>query len=193
MVASLEASGLRPGQWAVFPGGGGGVGIQGVQIAKAMGLRPIVIDTSETKKKLALEMGAEVFIDFKEVSNVVEEVKNITDGIGAHGVFVTAVQAYAQATDLVGDRVGGKVMCLGLPAGGSVQVTAEPSWFVLKNRSITGTLVGTHEDARKALDYAKRGLLKQVCEVYPIDKIAEAVDKLRKGQVAGRVVVDFNQ
>jgi propanol-preferring alcohol dehydrogenase len=193
MVGSLEASGLRAGQWAVFPGGGGGVGIQGVQIAKAMGLRAIVIDTGASKKKLALEMGAEAFIDFKEVSDIPEEVKKLADGIGAHGVFVTAVQAYGNAPDLVGDRVGAKIMCLGLPTGGTVQVTAEPSWFILKNRSIIGTLVGTQEDTRKALDYAKRGLLKQVCEVYPIDKIGEAVDKLRSGQVAGRVVVDFNQ
>jgi len=50
MVRSLEESGLRPGHWAVFPGGGGGVGIQGVQLAKAMGMRPIVIDTGESKK-----------------------------------------------------------------------------------------------------------------------------------------------
>ena len=59
-------------------------------------------------------------------------------------------------------------------------------------RKISGTLVGTMEDTRIALDYAKRGLLKQICEVYPIDKLPEAVDRLRKGQVAGRMVVDFN-
>jgi NADPH:quinone reductase-like Zn-dependent oxidoreductase len=89
MVRSLDASGLRAGQWAVFPGGGGGVGIQGVQLAKAIGLRPVVIDTGESKKKLSLDMGAEEFVDFKESTDVAEAVKKITDGIGAHGVFVT--------------------------------------------------------------------------------------------------------
>jgi alcohol dehydrogenase, propanol-preferring len=113
MVRSLETSGLRPGNWAVFPGGGGGVGMQGVMLAKAMGFRPVVIDTGESKKKLSLEMGAESFIDFKEVSDVAAEVKKITDGIGAHGVFVTAPAAYRNATDLVGDRVGGTVMSIG--------------------------------------------------------------------------------
>jgi alcohol dehydrogenase, propanol-preferring len=192
MVRSLISSGLRPGHWAVFPGGGGGVGIQGVQIAKAMGFRPIVIDTGDAKKKLSLEVGAEVFIDFKETQDLAEEVKKVTDGIGAHGVFVTAPAAYKNATDLVGDRVGGCVMCIGLPPRGSVTLEAEPSWFIGRNRKISGTLVGTMEDTRIALDYAKRGLLRQICEVYPIDKLPEAVDKLRKGQVAGRMVVDFN-
>jgi alcohol dehydrogenase, propanol-preferring len=89
MVRSLNDSGLKPGNWAAFPGGAGGVGIQGVQVAKAFGIRPIVIDTGEAKKKLALEMGAEAFVDFKEVGDVAEEVKKIADGIGAHGVFIT--------------------------------------------------------------------------------------------------------
>ena len=47
-------------------------------------------------------------------------------------------------------------------------------------------------DTDIALDFAKRGLLRQICEVYPIDKKPEAVEKLRKGEVTGRCVVDFN-
>ncbi len=34
MHRALIESGLGPGSWVVFPGGGGGVGIQGVQLAK---------------------------------------------------------------------------------------------------------------------------------------------------------------
>ena len=89
MMRSITESGLLAGNWAAFPGGAGGVGIQGVQIAKAMGLRPIVIDTTEAKKKMALEMGAEAFIDIAAVKDVAAEVVKIADGIGAHGVFVT--------------------------------------------------------------------------------------------------------
>lgn len=87
IYTSIKESGLRPGQWAVFPGGGGGVGIQGVQLAAAMGLRPIVVDTNEERKKLALSLGAEHFIDFQE-TDPVKEVLNLTEG-GAHAVFVT--------------------------------------------------------------------------------------------------------
>jgi propanol-preferring alcohol dehydrogenase len=192
MLRSLTESKLRHGDWAVFPGGGGGVGIQGVQLAKAMGYRPIVIDTGDAKRQLSLEMGAEEFIDFKTVADVPAEVAKIADGIGAHGVFVTAPAAYSNATKLVGDRVGGVVMCIGLPPVGTGQITEDPNWFIVKGRRIEGTLVGTMEDTDRALKYAKRGLLKQICEVYPIDKLPEAVDKLRKGQVAGRMVVDFN-
>lgn len=87
IYTSIKESGVRAGQWAVFPGGGGGVGSQGVQLASAMGIRPIVVDTGEERKKLALSLGAEHFIDFKE-NDPVKEVLDITNG-GAHVVFVT--------------------------------------------------------------------------------------------------------
>jgi propanol-preferring alcohol dehydrogenase len=64
MHRALIDSRLKAGQFVVFPGGGGGVGIQGVQLAKAMGMRPIVIDSGDAKRKLSLEMGAEEFVDF---------------------------------------------------------------------------------------------------------------------------------
>lgn len=85
--SSIKQSGLMPGDWAVFPGGGGGVGIQGVQLASAMGLRPIVVDTGEDRRKLALSMGAEHFVDFKQ-EDPVKLVLDLTAG-GAHGVFVS--------------------------------------------------------------------------------------------------------
>lgn len=82
IYTSLKASGLRPGQWVVFPGGGGGVGIQGVQLAEAMGMRPIVVDTGEEKRKLAMSLGAEHFVDFKEEKDVTAKVIELADGIG---------------------------------------------------------------------------------------------------------------
>lgn len=123
IYTSLKASSLRPGQWAVFPGGGGGVGIQGVQLAEAMGLRPIVVDTGEDRKKLALSLGAEKFVDFKESKDAAKEVVEICDGIGAHGVFVTAPQAYPAALTYLGSRCGGQVMCIALPAAGTNNVS----------------------------------------------------------------------
>lgn len=190
---SLHDSGLKPGNWAVFPGGGGGVGIQGVQLAKAMGMRPVVVDTGEAKRALAKEMGAEAFVDFRETENAGEAVTKITDGIGAHGVFVTAPAAYKTALSYVGKRVGAIVMCIGLAPAGTMVLGDDPNTFIFKNLTIRGTLVGSRRDTAAALDFARRGALKQVCEVYPLSRFPEAIEKLRKGEVAGRIVVDFNK
>ncbi|KMP07192.1 hypothetical protein DIZ76_016981 [Coccidioides immitis] len=192
VLRSLEESKLRPGDWAVFPGGGGGVGIQGVQLAQAMGIRAIAIDTGDAKRALCLEMGAEHFVDFRESKDVAKEVVELCDGIGAHAVFVTAPQAYRDAISFTGRRVGSKVMCIGLPSASEYVFGAHPAQFVFKNMSVVGTLVGSMRDTARALDFAKRGLLKPIYEKWPIARMPEAVEKLRRGQVAGRYVVDFN-
>ncbi|KAJ5486789.1 hypothetical protein N7530_001089 [Penicillium desertorum] len=189
---SLSESNLRSGAWVVFPGGGGGVGIQGVQLAKAMGMRPIVVDTGESKQKLALDMGAEAFVDFKEVADPTKAVIEIADGVGAHGVFVTAPAAYKTAVSFIGDRIGGIVMCIGLPVAGSMMIGADPCLYIFKNLTIKGTLVGSRSDTAMALDFARRGALRQISQVYPLNRMPEAVEKLRKGEVAGRIVVNFN-
>ncbi|KAK5021353.1 hypothetical protein LTS07_011096 [Exophiala sideris] len=180
VYTSIKESNLRPGQWAVFPGGGGGVGIQGVQLASAMGLRPIVVDSGEEKKKLALSLGAEHFIDFKE-GDPVKKVVELTEG-GAHGVFVTGVQAYPISPSYLGARVGGIVMCIGLPPAGKFHIDLDPGALAFRNQAVKGTLVSSLADVDETLDFAKRGL----------SKFNESVQKLKNGQVAGRIVVDFN-
>jgi D-arabinose 1-dehydrogenase-like Zn-dependent alcohol dehydrogenase len=194
IYTSIKESGLRPGDWAVFPGAGGGVGMQGVQLAKAMGLRAVAIDTGEDKRKLCIDIsGAEHFIDFKKVDNVADEIVRICDGIGAHGVFVTAVQTYPSSVSYLGGRVGGKVMCIGLPPAGTQHIDVDPNQMCFKKQSVQGTLVSSMADVDKTLDFAKRGLLKPIYTVYPLSQFNEAVQKLKRGEIAGRAVVDFNQ
>lgn len=190
VYSSIKESGLRPGQWAVFPGGGGGVGIQGVQIAVAMGIRPIVVDTGAERKKMCLDLGAEVFLDFATDDHVAEVVK-ITGG-GAHAVFVTAVQSYPIALNYLGYRVGGQIMCIGLPPKGKYHIDLDPTQLVFRKQSLKGTLVAGMADVDEALDFAARGKLKFKPTVVGLSKFNESIQKLKNGQVAGRIVVDFN-
>ncbi|KAK9415186.1 putative Alcohol dehydrogenase 1 [Seiridium unicorne] len=191
VYTSLKESGLRPGQWACFPGGGGGVGIQGVQLAAAMGLRIVVVDTGAERRNLAKESGAEAFIDFKEVENPAARVVEITAG-GAHGVFVTAIQSYPIALDYLGPRVCGVVMCIGIPPFGQFHMDVDPSRLLGRNQTIKGTLVSSLADVAETLNFAARGKLRMKPTVVGLSKFDESVQKLRNGQVAGRIVVDFN-
>ena len=75
---------------------------------------------------------------------------------------------------------------------GSTIIGADPAFLAVRNLHIGGTLVGSRQDIQAALNYAKRGLLKEVCEVRPMSRIAESVEQLRKGEVPGRIVIDFN-
>ncbi|CAN8104104.1 unnamed protein product [Discula destructiva] len=192
VYTSLKASGLRAGQWACFPGGGGGVGIQGVQLATAMGFKAIVVDTGAERKALTEKAGAVAFVDFKEVQDPCAEVVKITEG-GAHGVFVTAIQAYPVSLDYLGTRPGAVVMCIGLPPDGQYHIDVDPTRLVFMNQSIKGTLVSPLNDIDETLEFAKWGKLRLEPTVVGVSKWNESVQKLRNGQVAGRIVVDFGK
>lgn len=177
-----------------------------------MGMRTIVVDSGTAKKELALRLGAEDFIDFKEEQDIPGRIKKLTDGIGAHGVLVTAWQSYkgrpnhdsalrriarltkADAVSFCGDRVGAIIMCIGLPpADQNVIMGAPPAWLALKKMRIQGSIVGTMEDTAAALEYARRGLLKPIQEVRGLGAWPESVQQLKRGEVAGRVVIDFSK
>lgn len=204
MVSSLRTANLAPGSWAVFLGGGGGVGIQGVQLASAMGLRPIVVDTGAERRKLTTQYGAEHFVDFKEVKDPVAEVVKLTDG-GAHGVFVTAIQSYPLAMGYLGEREGAKMMCIGIGDPHKHAFTIDPttSKLLLRNQSVTGTIVSSLYEIELALDYAKRGTLRSLAcsrgellifrtgkfhlepTIVGRSQFNESVQKLKRGEVAG--------
>lgn len=93
----------------------------------------------------------------------------------------------------VGKRIGAKIMCIALPPAGEVNLGSEPSTWVFNNLHVIGTLVGTMQDTASCLEYAKRGLLKGVSEVRGRSQLAESVQQLRRGEIAGRIVIDFNQ
>ncbi|KAL6357638.1 hypothetical protein LRP88_07811 [Fusarium phalaenopsidis] len=191
-VVQLVESRLRPGDWAAFLGAGGGVGHMGVQLAKAMGLRVIGVDAGEKKRKMCKDLGCEEFVDFSDTKDVPEEIKRITSDKGVDGVFVTASSpaSYTMATKMA--CIGGRIMCVGMPPSGTAFAGDDPMFLMLRNLKIIGTLTGSMKDTEDALEFAARGLLKPVYELFGIERLPEAVDLLRHGKVAGRCVIDFN-
>lgn len=155
-------------------------------------MRPIVVDAG-AKKDLCMKNGAEHFVDFGEHKDPSEKVKEICGGKGAHGVVVTAYQAYKDAFNFVAGRKGARIMVVALPPAGEVNLGNEPSFWVFNNLHVIGSLVGTMQDTHSCLDYAARGLLEPMCEVRGLSRWDESVQELRKGKVAGRIVIDFNK
>ncbi|CAD6585795.1 MAG: Alcohol dehydrogenase [Cyphobasidiales sp. Tagirdzhanova-0007] len=85
---ALKNSGIRKDSWVVLPGAAGGLDHLAIQYARAMGFRVVAIDSGAKKVILCNELGADVFIDFAETSNVVDAVIKATGG-GAHCAIVT--------------------------------------------------------------------------------------------------------
>ncbi|GAA5890328.1 hypothetical protein JCM6882_008796 [Rhodosporidiobolus microsporus] len=190
IYTAIKRSGIRPGQWLVLPGGGGGVGHLGCTYAKNQGIRVVVIDTGAEKKALCESLGAEAFVDFKTVSDTAAEVKRITGG-GGHVVIVTGgtAAAYASAPPLL--RPGGTMICVGLPPAGTAIAGCDPVAIIFQKLQIRGSLTGNQADADEALDFVARGLVKPHVTTRPFGEFKEAFADLLASKVAGRLVIDF--
>ena len=90
-----------------------------------MGLRVIAIDTGEAKKSLALSLGAEKWIDFRVplTGDLIDDVYAATNGLGAHAVLVTSGENAAYAVALKYLRSRGRLICVGLPPNGLVELS----------------------------------------------------------------------
>jgi propanol-preferring alcohol dehydrogenase len=88
--------------------------------SRGMAYRIIGIDHG-SKESLVKECGAEIFLDITKFDDTTlpAEVKKVTGGLGASAVIVctAANAAYAQALDLL--RIGGTLVCVGMPEGDS--------------------------------------------------------------------------
>ncbi|TKA55494.1 hypothetical protein B0A49_12668, partial [Cryomyces minteri] len=175
---ACKRSAVKPGQWIVLPGAGGGLGHLAVQYAKAMGMRVIAVDGGPDKEKLCKQLGAEHFIDFKTCKDIPAEVMRITT-YGAHGVVVTAASKEGYESAPMTLRPGGTMVAVGLPKDTSTIAGAPPLVLCLRKLNIVGSVTGTLKDVEEALDFTARGL------VHPIltKGTLEDVDKFCKMMV----------
>ncbi|KAG6897029.1 hypothetical protein C0992_004557 [Termitomyces sp. T32_za158] len=150
----------------------------------------LYVDSGAEKKKLCEDLGADVWIDFKESKNIVEDVKKATGGAGAHSAVVTTASSsgYTQAIDYL--RCGGTLMAVGLP--GKANLEASIFFTVFKSIKILGSYVGNRQDAIEAVEIAARGAVKCHYQLRKIGDLQTTYEDMTKGMISGRVVLEFN-
>ena len=185
---ACKRSAVRPGQWIVMIGAGGGLGHFGVQYAKAMGMRIIGIDGGAEKGKLCKDLGCEAFIDFTESKDIAAEIMKLTT-YGAHGVIVFAASkgGYAMAPSLL--RPGGTMVSVGLPQDPTVVAGAPPILLAMKRIQVVGSVTGTLKDVEEALDFTARGLVHPILTKGTLADVDKFCSLMAEGKLPGRAVL----
>ncbi|KAK5168910.1 uncharacterized protein LTR77_006219 [Saxophila tyrrhenica] len=186
---ACKRSTVKPGQWLVVFGAGGGLGHFGVQYGKAMGMRVIAIDGGEEKRELCLDhLGAEKYIDFEKEKDIPAKVTEMTK-YGAHGaiVFSAAASGYAAAPSTI--RPGGTVVAVGLPTDPTVIAGAPPIALALGRKNIVGSVTGTLKDVEEALEFTARGLVKPILTKGSLSDVDKFIDMMKAGKLPGRAVL----
>lgn len=182
----IKETGARPGQWLVISGIGG-LGHLGVQYAKAMGLHVCAVDIDDHKLEHAKRLGADAVVNARH-GDMIASVFKATDG-GAHGVLITApsLPAFEQGVRMT--RKHGTCVLVGIPPGDF----PTPLFDVVANCiTLRGSFVGTRRDMAEALAFAVDGKVKADIELQPLSAINQVFERLAKGEVPSRVVIDFS-
>ncbi|NHZ65332.1 zinc-dependent alcohol dehydrogenase [Massilia genomosp. 1] len=181
----IKETQARPGQWIVISGIGG-LGHLAVQYAKAMGLHVCAVDIDEGKLAHAARLGADAMVDARK-ADAIDMVKSVTGG-GAHGVLITAPSLVAFRQGVGMTRKFGTCVLVGLPAG----EFPTPLFDVVANCiTIRGSFVGSRLDMAEALAFALDGKVKADIELQPLSAINDVFERLKRGDVPSRVVLDF--
>jgi D-arabinose 1-dehydrogenase-like Zn-dependent alcohol dehydrogenase len=175
---------LRAGPLMIV--GLGGVGMMGLQFARALTDKPIyVADIDKAKREAALKLGAAEAFDPADPGAIKAVRKASGGGVGAAVDFAGSDKSFAFAHAPVAK--GGAAIVVGLFGGSfSMPVPMLP----LRALTLMGSYVGSTTEAREMLDLVKAGKVAPIpVETRPLAETSRSLDDLRAGRIVGRVVI----
>lgn len=160
----------------------GGLGHMAVKIASSFGAEVTVLGRSNNKAEDAKRLGATHFgvitdeTSAKEFSNTFDFIINTVSAPHDYNLYLPML------------KTNGTMICLGMPP--------KPAEITIGNlirgrRSIAGSLIGGVKETQEMLDYCAEHNIVSDIEMTTIDKIDEAYERVLKGDVRYRFVIDM--
>jgi D-arabinose 1-dehydrogenase-like Zn-dependent alcohol dehydrogenase len=184
--AALKKVGKLGANDQVLVLGVGGVGMMGVQFAKALfGKGPLAADIDDEKLAAAKKAGASATYNTKDPDAAKKLVSDTGGGAYAVVDFVGSEKTFAFASQAV--RRGGKVIIVGL-FGGAMQMPLP--MFPFRAISIGGSMVGSLDETREMMELVRAGKVDPIPYAKrPLGDANRTLDDLRQGKIVGRVVL----
>jgi len=159
----------------------GGLGHMAVKIAAAMGAEITLFSSSDRKREDAKRLGAHEYVvssDSAQMKKQASRLDVIIDTVSAdHDIGALAMTL----------RLDGTMVMVGAPE----KPLALPVFPLLLNRrAIAGSCIGGIAETQEMLDFCAKHRLTADVEVIPIQSINEAYERLLKGDVRYRFVID---
>jgi propanol-preferring alcohol dehydrogenase len=174
---------LHPGSTALVIGVGG-LGHMAVQILRAISpARVIAVDTSADKLRLAREVGADETVEPGE--GAAEAIRELTGGLGAELIVDNVGADETIALGAAVARFASDVTVVGL-AGGKIEFAFGALPF---DATLTVPYWGSAVELLEVLDLARAGKIRAHVERFPLERVADAYQRLREGSLDGRAVI----
>ncbi len=177
---------VREDEWFAVMGTGG-LGLNAIAIARAMGhQRILAIDNDKSKLDAAHSMGADAVLDSSS-DDALDQLRKLTDNkllavldtVGVPSTSKLAVHALVKT---------GRYVVVGLH-GGDFKMPLP--WLPQKALTVRGCHVGSSSELRELIALVKTGKIKDIpVTLRPLAEVGEALDDLKSGKVTGRVVLN---
>jgi uncharacterized zinc-type alcohol dehydrogenase-like protein len=160
----------------------GGLGHMAVKLAHAMEAHVVVFTTSPSKAADALRLGANEVVISKDMT----QMKNHTNSFDFILDTVSAPHDYNIYLTLL--RRDGNMVLVGLP---DKPPELYPGALIMGRRKLGGSLIGGIKETQEMLDFCAKHNIVSDIELIPIQKINEAYERMIKGDVKYRFVIDM--
>ena len=181
---ALRNAGLRGGDLVALQGIGG-LGHLGIQFARHMGFLTVAIGRGREKEKLAIDLGAHVYVDVtaEDAATVLQRMG------GARAILATGTSGDAFGSLVSGLAPRGKLIIVGVPKD-EIKLNAFP--LVFGGRSVYGSLTGTPIDGEDTLAFSVLESIRPMIETAPLEQAADAYARMMQGTARFRMVLIAN-
>ncbi|MEP6950122.1 MAG: NAD(P)-dependent alcohol dehydrogenase [Ginsengibacter sp.] len=160
----------------------GGLGHMGVKLAVSFGAEVTMLSHSPSKEKDATRLGAHKFV----LTSDAEQVKSVQGYFDFILDTVSAEHDYNVYLNML--KTDGKMVCVGAPpTPAQIQIFH----LIMKRRTLAGSLIGGIPETQEMLDYCAEHNIVSDVEVIDIKDINESYERMLKGDVRYRFVIDM--
>jgi D-arabinose 1-dehydrogenase-like Zn-dependent alcohol dehydrogenase len=158
----------------------GGLGHLAVKFAAALGAEVTVFSSSPEKHADAKAFGAS-----ESHSSIDPKLGN--KKLELDLILVTSTANYDWSNYIANLKARGTLCFVSLPTDA---VRVQVSQLVMRERSITGSVIGGSERMREMLRFASENKIYPQIELYPVSQVNHALNKLRNNEIRYRAVLN---
>ena len=189
----LQRGRLQPGETLLVHGAAGGVGLAAVDVGKLMGATVIATASTEGKRAIAKQLGADHAIGYDDFR---EQVKALTGGRGADVIYdPVGADVFDESMRCIAPF--GRILIVGFTGGRPG--LAKTNHLLIKDAEVIGFTIGAlsrHDPAWVArnaavlLGWLAAGRIKPyISHMLPLEKTAEALKLIKERKVIGKAIL----
>lgn len=167
--------------------GTGGVALFGLQFAKAVGARVVVLSSSDDKLARAKALGADFGINYRHTPEWAQAVRDVTNGHGADHIFeLGGVETFAQSIAAV--AANGSIAQIGVLTGYGAAPNLNGVFSA--NATINGIMVGPRAFLERVSAFvARHGIAPVIDRTFAFEQATEAYKYLGAARHMGKIVI----